>query len=208
MEENKNTENKNTGEGTNIGTSTQPAKANNINEGNKQSDTQPNEMLSQRKTESSNETNAVKNLYDKAKESGGQVINQAKEQASLTIGTQKSNLASGLGNVADSIRKVGDNLREGEETSGIVGVTAKYSDTLARQLENLSSYLDRREMKDMMRDLEGFARRNPAVFIGSAFAFGFLAVRFLKSSSPNQVTGTNGKNRSGNGKLNREAPAY
>lgn len=137
------------------------------------------------------DTGAVKNLYDKAKESGGELagemLSQAKDKASSTIDEQKSNLATGLGSIADGIRQMGDNLRNSDESNNVVELTAKYGESLAGQVENLSNYLDRKEVREMVRDVESFARRNPLIFIGGAFAIGLLAARFLKTSSANQA---------------------
>ena len=44
----------------------------------------------------------------------------------------------------------------------------------------------------MARDLESFARRNPAIFIGAAFGVGFLVARFLKSTPPNSYSAAAG----------------
>jgi ElaB/YqjD/DUF883 family membrane-anchored ribosome-binding protein len=40
-----------------------------------------------------------------------------------------------------------------------------------------------KNLDEMVRDAESFARNQPALFIGAAAVAGFLAVRFLKSSS-------------------------
>ena len=193
MEENKkNTENKTIGRSANSA-STQTAKENNSPENNteNQSNSTENDVVSQVSGILHGDTSGVKDLYSKAKESGeqvaGQVLKQAKEKASSAIGEQKSNLAAGLGSVADGIRQVGGNLRDGDDQNSIVELTAKYGDSLAQQVEKLSNYLDRKDVRDMARDVEVFARRNPAIFIGAAFALGFLAVRFLKSSNPHQT---------------------
>lgn len=134
----------------------------------------------------------VKNLYEKAKDSpaahtAGEVYGQAKDKAVNVLDEKKTTLASGLTTVADSLRQVGDNLQTGGEENQIANLTAKYGTSLADQVEKLSGYLDNKDLRGMMRDLETFARRNPAVFLGGAFALGFLAVRFLKSSNPNQA---------------------
>jgi len=50
-------------------------------------------------------------------------------------------------------------------------------------LERLSGTLRNKDLDGMVRDAESFARRQPLVFFGAAMAAGFLAVRFLKSSS-------------------------
>lgn len=132
-------------------------------------------------------TDAVKDLFEQAKESGGdtakQMLAQAKEKASTVISEQKTGLASGLGSIADGIRQMGENLREADDPHSIVEVTAKYGDNLAKQIEKVSKYLDQKDFKEMSRDVGVFARRNPAVFISGAFALGFLAIRLLKSSA-------------------------
>jgi uncharacterized membrane protein YgcG len=76
-------------------------------------------------------------------------------------------------------------LRDTDEQTGITNTAAEYGDTLAQQIEKISQYFERSDVRVMVRDVETFARRNPAVFIGGAFAVGLLAARFLKSSNPN-----------------------
>ena len=41
----------------------------------------------------------------------------------------------------------------------------------------------------MVRDVESYAKKNPAIFIGAAFAAGMLLSRFLKAGTPNYVGG-------------------
>ena len=125
----------------------------------------------------------AKDVLDKAKDSAGQVYGLATEKAASKIEEQKTNLAGGLSGVADSIRQVGKNLRDGDEQNVITDLTAKYGETIAGQIEKVSGYFDKKELKDIVRDVEHFARKQPAIFIGAAFAAGLLAARFLKSGS-------------------------
>ena len=53
---------------------------------------------------------------------------------------------------------------------------------MTSRLESFSRSLDGKDLDGVVRDVETFARRNPAAFLGSAVAIGFLASRFLKSS--------------------------
>lgn len=129
-----------------------------------------------------------KEILKQAKETAGQAYGKVSEQASSQIVTQKDNLARGLSSVADGIRQMGDNLRGGEQSqTPIAGLTAKYGDSLANQVEQVSNYLEKKDLRDLVRDVEVFARRNPAIFIGGAFALGIAAARFLKSGNPNQA---------------------
>ncbi len=83
---------------------------------------------------------------------------------------------------------MGDSMRGGvSEQAGIAGTTAKYSESVASQVEQFSRYLEKKDLRDVANDVERFARRNPAVFLGGAFALGLLAARFLKSANPNQA---------------------
>lgn len=136
-------------------------------------------------------TGAARGIVSQVKETGGKVASEAlgtvKEKATTKIDEQRTNLAQGLGSVADTIRQVGETLKDSGGDNQIASLTAQYGDTLARQVEQFSSYLDKHNVSDLMRDVEGFARRNPAYFIGGAFLLGFLGARFLKSTSPNQA---------------------
>lgn len=136
-------------------------------------------------------TGAAKGIVSQVKESGGKVageaISQVKEKATTKIDEQRTHLAQGLGNVADTIRQVGETLKDSGGDNQIASLTAQYGDTLARQVEQFSGYLDKHNVSDLMRDVERFARRNPAYFIGGAFLLGMLGARFLKSTNPNQA---------------------
>lgn len=120
---------------------------------------------------------------------GKDTVGQIKEKAVGMVDEQKSNVAAGLTDVADSIRQVGENLRETDDQNSIARVTARYGETLAEKIESFSGYIEQVRIKDLTRDVEGFARRQPALFIGGAFLVGLLATRFLKTSAPNSEEG-------------------
>ncbi len=124
----------------------------------------------------------AKGLIDQAKSTAGQAYGVAAEKATTKIEEKKTDLASGLTSVADTIRQVSSTLRETDEQTGVTDTAAKYSDSLAGQIEQISNYFERSDVREMVGDVERFARKNPAVFIGGAFAVGLLAARFLKSS--------------------------
>jgi ElaB/YqjD/DUF883 family membrane-anchored ribosome-binding protein len=139
-----------------------------------------------------NVTDTAKDTFNTVKESAGAVageaMGQVKDKAGSVLGEQKANLASGFTSVADSIRQVGENLGNSGENNQIAALAGKYGDSLAGQIEKLSSYIEDRELRELMRDVEQFARRNPALFIGGAFTLGILAARFLKSSGGQNQT--------------------
>ena len=150
---------------------------------------------------SSGAGNTPKDTVNKTTDSVGAVtseaIDQVKDKASSVLGEQKSTLASGVASVADSIRHVGENLGKSNENNQIASLAGKYGDSLAGQIEKFSSYIEDKEFKELMRDVEQFARRNPALFVGGAFALGLLAARFFKSSNRNQSSGRRVQNNRG-----------
>lgn len=134
----------------------------------------------------------IKSALAQAKDSAGEVYELVADKASSKIESQKKNLSSGLVAIADSIRQAGQTLRDGEEQTAISGLTAEYGQTIADKIEQVSDYFDRKDLKGIVRDVENFARRQPEIFIGVAFAAGLLAARFLKSSSrPTLPPGSN-----------------
>lgn len=135
---------------------------------------------------------SAKDAFGSVKESAGTVANeaigQAKEKAGSVLGEQKANLASGITSVADSIRQVGENLSGSNEDNQVAALAGKYGETLAGQVEKLSSYIDEKNFRELVRDVEQFARRQPILFVGGAFALGIMAARFLKSSGQGQTS--------------------
>lgn len=148
----------------------------------------PGEELAAKQEELTGTADAIKDtaqgLIDKAKDTAGQAYGIAAEKAAEKLDEQKAVVTSGLASVADSLKQVGETLRDTDEQTGITEVTAKYGDRLAGQIEQISNYFEKNDLRGIVRDVEDFARKNPAVFIGGAFALGILAARFLKSSTP------------------------
>jgi hypothetical protein len=115
------------------------------------------------------------------------IVERVKEQAAAQFSTQKDRATDGLGSVAAAIRQTGQPLRDNDQS-----MLADYAATAADQIDRFSSRLRERDVESLMREVKGFAQRQPAVFIGAAFAVGVIAARFFKSSgdgSPRQVPG-------------------
>ncbi|MBS1795578.1 MAG: hypothetical protein JSS81_17110 [Acidobacteria bacterium] len=135
------------------------------------------------------------NQTETLKQTGTEILGQVREKATGLIDEQKTNLTSGLSSVADSLRKVGDELR-GDDENKIGQMTAQYGEQLAKGIEKITDYFENADLRDIKRDVEGFARRQPALFIGGAFVLGLLAARFLKTSTPGG-SGRRGRARNG-----------
>lgn len=130
-------------------------------------------------------------VKEQVQEKAGEVVGQVREQAATRIASQKDQAAGRLWTVAWAFRTAGDNLREQDEHQ-----IAQITDKVAEQVERVTSYLGHRDINQIANDVQRFARRQPALFLGGALALGFLGSRFLKSSSratnynQSQQTGT------------------
>ena len=60
---------------------------------------------------------------------------------------------------------------------------ARYVDQASDQLRRFADQIRQKGVGDMLDDINGFARRRPALFIGGAFLVGLGIARFLKSSA-------------------------
>lgn len=136
-------------------------------------------------------------ILDKAKETASGTYDAVATQATSKIEEHKGELSTGLRTLADTFRKTGTDLKGAQQTTPLTDMTARYTGSAANQIEKVASYFERKDLKAMMRDTESFARRNPAIFLGAAFALGMLAARFLKSSAPDSRSMNSGSgNRS------------
>ena len=143
-------------------------------------------------------TATARSFIDQAKETAGQAYEAVTDKAATKLDERKSTLTTPLSTVADSVRQMSANLGSAKTDSGLAETAAKYTDTAARKIDNLAGYFETRSVRDMAHDLEGYARRNPAIFLGAAFGLGILAARFLKSTPPSfdEGSGEFGRNRS------------
>jgi hypothetical protein len=108
---------------------------------------------------------------------GGGLMDRVRQGASSQLSSQKTKATDGIGTVAQAVRQTTQHLRDQQHDT-----IARYVDEAANQLERVSNQLRDKDVGELMQDAQRFARRRPAVFIGSAFAIGLLGARFLKSS--------------------------
>jgi len=123
-------------------------------------------------------TDKAGQIADQAKDALGDTVGKVREQAVSQADQQKSRAAETLTTVAGAVRQTGDQLRQQDQET-----VAQYVDTAASQIERMATYLQNRDINDMAIELQHFARRQPAIFLGGALMAGMLAARFLKSSS-------------------------
>jgi ElaB/YqjD/DUF883 family membrane-anchored ribosome-binding protein len=105
------------------------------------------------------------------------IARQIKLQARTVISDQKTRLSRRLETIVYSLRNSGSKLREQDQSS-----TAEIAEKGAEEVERLSESLRRKDVDELIKDVEEFARQRPAVFAGMALAAGFLLGQVISSS--------------------------
>jgi hypothetical protein len=112
---------------------------------------------------------------------GSGIMDRVRERATAQLSTQKDRATDGLGSVAQAVRQSTQHLRQNKQDA-----IANYVEKAADQIDRFSTQLRNRDVGELVNEVQRFARRQPALFVGSAFALGVVGARFLKSSSDNR----------------------
>lgn len=119
-------------------------------------------------------------IVDQAKQAvthvASNVANQAREQVSTQFEARKDKAVETMATVATAMRETSDKLKG-------VGPLGDAAGRAADGIEKVADFFEGKQIGDVVRDVESFAKREPALFIGAAFALGLLGGRFLKSSA-------------------------
>jgi len=121
---------------------------------------------------------ALGELQTEVKDQALAAADQVKQQAGGKLDAQKHQAAERLAGVATALRDTGKRLAD--EKDDMIG---QYAQSMADQVEHLSSYLRDRDINQLLGEVQSFARRQPELFVAGTLAAGFLLGRFLKSSS-------------------------
>ncbi|HEY0305268.1 MAG TPA: hypothetical protein VGC44_09850 [Longimicrobiales bacterium] len=118
-------------------------------------------------------------VRDRARDAVQQVKDRAGERIESRISDSKSRAAETLSGVASSLKSSSQQLRDQQHEGA-----SRAIERAAEGVERFASYLQETNVDDVVESVHEFARRQPAAFIGGAFALGFMASRFLKAPSP------------------------
>jgi hypothetical protein len=116
-----------------------------------------------------------------AQDQAVKLVGMAREQATTQVATQKERAAGVLGALGTALQDTSRQVREQDETA-----IADYIDQAAAQVEQLSTMLREQDIGQLIDSAQQFARRQPMLFVAATIAVGFVATRFLKSSSPSE----------------------
>jgi hypothetical protein len=131
---------------------------------------------------------AVSKLADVAQQAGSQakqaassLASDANQRAKGFLNQQVASGADLVGHVADSVRSAADNLdHSAPQIANLVRGAAE-------RVEEFSDDMRGKSVDELMRTASDFTRRQPALVFGLASLAGFVLLRVLKSSSPDNV---------------------
>jgi hypothetical protein len=116
-------------------------------------------------------------------ESAKGLASQAGEKLLSSVEEQKAAGADFVGGIAGAIR------RAANEFDKDVPQAAQYIRRAADQIGTVSDAFRRRDLSQLVADVQGFARKQPTAFLGAAVLAGFAVVRFLKTSTAGATAG-------------------
>jgi hypothetical protein len=120
---------------------------------------------------------------DKAEELAGQAREATTRRVESSLSQGKARAAATLGSVAQTLRQSTQQLDE-QAPDG----AARYVERAADEVQRLSDYLQNTDVHEIVDGVERAARRQPALFLGGAFALGLLGARFIKNSRRNYAS--------------------
>jgi hypothetical protein len=125
------------------------------------------------------QSDGASGIRDRARDVVGQAKERATEKLESKLSNSKTRAAETLTGVAQTLRSSTQQLRDQNQDGA-----SRAIERAADGVERFATYLQDANVDDVIDSVHEFARRQPAAFIGGAFALGFLASRFLKASSP------------------------
>ena len=105
------------------------------------------------------------------------LVDQVKAVVGQTLNDQKDRVADRLSEVARAMHDTGRTLTQHNATA------ARYAQTWASRVEGVADSVKEKSASELVSQTEAFARRQPALFVGTAVAAGFLLARVLQGGA-------------------------
>jgi hypothetical protein len=125
-----------------------------------------------------NAGNAARVAKEKAGEMTRAITGTIKEEAERLFDEQKGKAASKVTRYGKVIHQTAHALHA-VKADGL----ADYVDSAAEKVEGLTTYLEERNLAQVLQDAGEVARRHPGMMIGGMFLTGFALARFVKASA-------------------------
>lgn len=133
------------------------------------------------------EQTSAKDDVKKAAASATEDLKSGARDMADTVSSEASNYASqAKSTAADEVKDISTALRSAAEELRQGSPQERTFSQIADGLAEASDAVRGKDLSEIVSDVNGFARRNPLMFLGSAALVGFAATRFAKASSAPQ----------------------
>jgi len=110
------------------------------------------------------------------------MANTAKDKVEAAVSQRKSLGADYIGSIAQATE------RASHEFEAELPQAAHYLRQASEQMQGVADTVRERDVRELVGEVQDFARRQPTLFFGGAVVLGFAALRFLKSTAPKVET--------------------
>ena len=132
-------------------------------------------------------TRAAKDNASQLGDAAMDMANTAKDKVEAAVSQRKSLGADYIGSIAQATG------RAAHEFEAELPQAAHYIRQASEQIQGVADTVRERDVRELVGEVQDFARRQPTLFFGGAVVLGFAALRFLKSTAPK--TGTRKRKR-------------
>lgn len=131
---------------------------------------------------------AARGVEEQVRSGGEQAYISAKTEAERLAAERRDGVASYAHDIADAFGSASSTLHDrGRDTA------ARLAQRAADEIDAIGNKVEGHDVGQVVREVEGFARRRPALFLGGAFLISFALVRLLsRSGDENAVVGVHG----------------
>ena len=128
-------------------------------------------------------TRAARDSASQLGDTAIEMANSAKDTVETAVSQRKSVGADYIGSLAQATG------RAAQEFEAELPQAAHYIRQASEQIQGVADTVRERDVRELVGEVQDFARRQPTLFFGGAVVLGFAALRFLKSTAPNAGNG-------------------
>ncbi|WP_252106362.1 MULTISPECIES: hypothetical protein [unclassified Halomonas] len=156
-------------------------------------------------TSHQHDTLDTERLKSQGKEAAHDLGDAAQHQAEHFYEQQRELIAKQAGRFTSVMNKAADEFESQHQP-----FFSQQARKAAELADDFSNQFRDKDLKRVFHDVQGYSRREPAVFIGGAIAAGFLVARFLRSSQhhDSQRSGSQGYGSQGYGSQSYGSQSY
>jgi hypothetical protein len=141
-------------------------------------------MAASEERTSSQSGSTMEQARGQLQEMTGKTRTQASSELESQLDQRSTQAGEQIRSMGDAFGRAGEQLREqGSDRP------AQIADQFASRVRGFGEYLERTDGRTILRDVEGFGRRQPWVIAVGGLVAGLFASRVIKASSTNGSTG-------------------